>query len=434
MIFELRRHLQFIFDLAVAVYFFWPVIKNAKTWRKIVSLVFLVLCAPLYYAADISIWIRPVFRTIVYFISLWIAGTCSVKKRAYLSILLTTCLTAVQNVFFTPKLIDIYRAVYHFTGIKTLNFVLCIFVQWLLMAITIWAVRKGIAPEKMDDPNIFEIITLLFAIACEFYIKQALPAANEAGGDPRIEITVFSIILNVFVMAFVVAFERYISGKREQEELRLQDALNKAYMRNQENLKRRDEDVRRLHHDMKNHLLAIESLAGAENSGKISEYIQSLNSELHPYDDLVETGNDLLNSILSEKLAHAAANDTEMEIQADCRSISHVNDADLCTIFGNALDNAIEACKKVPDEDDRFISVRTEKLLGQVFIRITNSYSEDIDLKDGLPKTTKKDPRMHGIGLKSIQRTVEKYGGSMRLNAENNKFSMIIMIPEKKPD
>ena len=179
---------------------------------------------------------------------------------------------------------------------------------------------------------------------------------------------------------------------------------------------------------MKNHLLAIEKLAG-EGSERMGEYIGSLAEQLDPYESLVETGNELLNGILAEKQALAKTKKIDLEIQADCKELGFVKDTDLCTIFGNALDNAIEACEKVEKAEDRSIRVKTELLAGQMVIAFTNTYQGEVTLSNGMPLTSKKDKKNHGIGLRSIRRTLEKYNGTLRLKPDADRFTLTVVIP-----
>ena len=426
--FELKAILQFIFDVALVMVFFRPLARQAKSRAHIATgIACLMLTAPLYFYIGIQYYLRVLLRFAVYWLALSVAGIRSFKRNAFFAALVTILFTACQNVFFAPKLVEIYRGTRVFTGSASLDFIICLILQWAVYALVFFYAGSLLKLDRMEHFEPAEWMVLLVSVTCEFYIKQALPSVSSTEGE-HTELTVFSVILSLVVVAFLASFIRYIHEKKAADEMRLQEAINNAYFRNLQLQKERDEEVRRLHHDMKNHLLAIEKLAG-EGSERMGEYIGSLAEQLDPYESLVETGNELLNGILAEKQALAKTKKIDLEIQADCKELGFVKDTDLCTIFGNALDNAIEACEKVEKAEDRSIRVKTELLAGQMVIAFTNTYQGEVTLSNGMPLTSKKDKKNHGIGLRSIRRTLEKYNGTLRLKPDADRFTLTVVIP-----
>ena len=431
MIVELKAILQLVFDIAAVILFFRPISRQTEQTRRIVlSCVLLLITAPLYFLQDIPYASRIIIRLLAYFLSLTVLDSRDLFRNIYVSALVTVMFTTAQNIFFSPLLFEIYRGTKIFTGVHAADLIICLLIQWAVYALMFFYMNRMIKIDKLHRIEFVEWMVLVFAFACEFYIKQALPAVNSKEGE-HFELTVFSVILNIAVIAFLGSFERYTHEKRRAEEMRLQEVMNQAYFKNLELKKQRDEDVRRLHHDMKNHLLAIEKMSEG-GSERINEYIGSLIGELEPYERLVETGNELLNGILSEKLAMAKSKNISLEIQADCSDLGFVSDTDLCTIFGNALDNAIEACEKVEPAEDRVIRVKSESLAGNAFITVTNSCVGTVDISGGIPITTKKDKSMHGIGIRSIKRTLEKYSGDLHMKTENGRFTLTVALPLEK--
>jgi len=114
---------------------------------------------------------------------------------------------------------------------------------------------------------------------------------------------------------------------------------------------------------------------------------------------------------------------------ADGEALSFLDEMDLCSLFGNALDNAIESACQVPEEEQRLIHLTAAREKGFVRVRLSNRCVGTPDLRRGLPETTKADRRYHGFGLKSIRATAEKYGGSMTIRAENGWFELRVLFP-----
>ena len=103
--------------------------------------------------------------------------------------------------------------------------------------------------------------------------------------------------------------------------------------------------------------------------------------------------------------------------------------ADISVLFGNALDNAIEAVSQIPDPEQRLIHLTVSQHLGFLRIQVENRYTGRLRMLNGLPLTTKADNRFHGYGVKSIQATVEKYGGSVTFRGEDGWFELRVLIP-----
>jgi sensor histidine kinase regulating citrate/malate metabolism len=102
---------------------------------------------------------------------------------------------------------------------------------------------------------------------------------------------------------------------------------------------------------------------------------------------------------------------------------------DICSIFGNALDNAIEYETMVADPSRRMIYLGLMQKKGFIYIEVRNYCEEPVKLKNGLPETTKSDTKQHGYGIKSIVYVVHKNNGSIHFENREDEFGMKILIP-----
>ncbi len=114
---------------------------------------------------------------------------------------------------------------------------------------------------------------------------------------------------------------------------------------------------------------------------------------------------------------------------ADGETLAFLDAVDLCAIFCNLLDNAIEAVMKIPDREQRMISLKIAPLGNLVHIVVYNNYAEETVLENGAYCTTKSDRRNHGFGLKSVKMAVEQYRGEMKIYTNGGVFSVNILIP-----
>ena len=96
---------------------------------------------------------------------------------------------------------------------------------------------------------------------------------------------------------------------------------------------------------------------------------------------------------------------------------------DLCVVFGNVVDNAIEACQKLPNEQEKEICISARVIKDVFFIKSTNPTKKDIEISN-IIMTTKEDAIDHGIGLYNIRSIVQKYDGHMQLNCANQIFTI----------
>ena len=115
----------------------------------------------------------------------------------------------------------------------------------------------------------------------------------------------------------------------------------------------------------------------------------------------------------------------------DGKLLFFMDAVDIYTLFGNALDNAIEANRKVA-EDKRCISILIHEKVNLIFIQIENPYSGQLHFRHGLPLTDKPDQNYHGFGVGSIKAMAEKYGGFMTIETQQNIFVLRITIPRSR--
>lgn len=177
-------------------------------------------------------------------------------------------------------------------------------------------------------------------------------------------------------------------------------------------------------HDLKHQIRHI-----ANKSFVSDNVISELESVINIYDSDIKTGNETLDVILTEKRLTCVRKNITFSCIADGKQIDFMEDSDIYSLFGNALDNAIESVLKINDNDKRLIGLLLKKTQGFVSICIRNNY-DNIILKDGDDLiSTKNDNHNHGFGMKSMKLIVSKYDGQLTYSASNSVFSLNIIIP-----
>jgi hypothetical protein len=178
-------------------------------------------------------------------------------------------------------------------------------------------------------------------------------------------------------------------------------------------------------HDLKHQMAAMRWMMENENGEK---FLNEIEKSIRIYDSIVKTGNEVLDTILTEKSLYCEANQIKISCVADGSKLNFMDPIDLYTILGNAIDNAIESVQQFYDEEKRIIDVLIYTKKQFLIINISNPSEQALTFEDDLPISTKIKNGYHGYGLKSIRHTVRKYNGSVKVDVEDNCFYLKIVI------
>lgn len=193
-------------------------------------------------------------------------------------------------------------------------------------------------------------------------------------------------------------------------------------------INRRYDESRKLRHDITNHLLAISRLIDSGNIEGAQKYISEVTERTDLAAQPVRTGSEVLDALLFSKSGQAAQNGVSLEFDMSVSVAGHgISDYDLCTILGNILDNAIEAASAL-SEERRVIRITIGKQMDMLYISCENNYSGELQRRGDRLLTTKSNPISHGYGIPRVTEAAEKYGGTVRINAENGRFLIEILL------
>lgn len=174
-------------------------------------------------------------------------------------------------------------------------------------------------------------------------------------------------------------------------------------------------------HDLKHQLACLEKHRSAEELKELKETIES-------YDSIFKTGSDALDVVLLKKVKLCREKEIELTCLADGEKLSFMSEADIYTLFGNVLDNAISAADKVKEKDKRIICINIMQTGSFIEIQTMNYYEGTLTYVNGLPRTDTDDVLFHGFGMRSIKMITEKYGGDMRIRDDENIFLLDLMF------
>lgn len=183
------------------------------------------------------------------------------------------------------------------------------------------------------------------------------------------------------------------------------------------------------YHDLKHQIAVLRSETDPE---KRNEFLKHMEDEIRQYEAQNKTGNKVLDTVLTSKSLYCAKHGITFTCVADGTLLDFMDIMDICSIFGNALDNAIECELKIADKEKRLIHVTVSQQKNFLILRFENYYEGSLKVKEGRFLTTKKEKEFHGYGIKSIRYTVNKYDGAVSIDTKENWFDLKILIPMKK--
>ncbi|MDU2592187.1 MAG: GHKL domain-containing protein [Paeniclostridium sordellii] len=193
--------------------------------------------------------------------------------------------------------------------------------------------------------------------------------------------------------------------------------------------------VRALYHDMKNHMICIRNLCEDKNIDGLLQYIDSMEVNIVNYNKSNQdfnTGNMIVDSILRVKKSICIEKNIDFFEDMDFSKSDFIDMIDICTIFSNLIDNAIEACDKINNPNiPKKIILKSKYIDGFCVVLIENTKVNEVKQRKTLLLTSKKTSYMHGIGLNNVKKTVKKYLGQINFSYSKNDFTVKIMIPYK---
>ena len=177
-------------------------------------------------------------------------------------------------------------------------------------------------------------------------------------------------------------------------------------------------------HDLKHQIAAIRTKTEKENFDK---YLDRLEDSIIEYGTVVDCGNETINVVLTEKNILCTTCGVKFSYIIDGQLFDFMSEMEIYSLFGNALDNALESCSKVTDPEKRVISLKAASRGDMVVLHVENSFEQPLTMVNGMPQTTKKGSG-HGFGLRSIQNIAEKYNGVATVQASSNLFKLTVLM------
>lgn len=275
-------------------------------------------------------------------------------------------------------------------------------------------------------------ITILSLISSAFVISlvsdySMVHDIDKWGISIRITIVLLIIIVG---SAFPIMIANSIGKAFYTEQSKNFEHQIETQAKHYESLSKSNYELKRFKHDYKNMRIGIKKYIKDGNIKKAEEMIDSCDLSLNQATySLIkfDTGNGIVDAILTEKQEKAATVDTVITFDGAVAA-SAIAATDLCVIFGNTLDNAIEACEKLQTDKQKIIAVVCKCSNGFMFLTITNPIAENVAIHNNTIKTSKQDKTNHGFGLYSLKKAIDKYDGTLNISCDNCLFKCEVVL------
>ncbi len=187
-------------------------------------------------------------------------------------------------------------------------------------------------------------------------------------------------------------------------------------------------------HDYHSHIQTMKAYLALGELDKLEHYLGELDRDLTTVDTVVKTGNVMIDAVLNSKISLARSRRIQVDAKAIVPKALPISEVDFSLILGNLMDNAMEACQKIEEEQQRFIRVYIDILKGQLYLYVMNAVQGRVKGRQtaaggAVKYISTKDSRSHGFGLMRIDKVVERYKGYIDRQDEENVFVTEIMLP-----
>lgn len=259
-----------------------------------------------------------------------------------------------------------------------------------------------------------------------FKWRMSVPALQDEW--PYFDQLVIPKLVVASIIIILLLFRRVIKENKEKTKNELMknklDMQYEHYLSVQESHMK----VKKLYHDINNHICCIDNLKN--NNKEVSEYINNLKDEIKSFKNNYNTGNIILDIIINEKSDICSKKGIKFICDINFSKVDFIKPIDVSSIFANILDNAIEACDKIHDEDvEKYIRIKGTISKAYFVIKCENSKVNNIKFKKNKLLTDKMDKFVHGIGTQSIKSSLDKYDGELLFEDEKDKFTLNLYIP-----
>lgn len=351
------------------------------------------------------------------------------KKMVVIIIILYYTVTALVDFLFAFASMMVLRQefdreVYTHANSWTECVIFCCSRFFMVIFIHMIAKRKYDELDIYEFHNILSVITIVMCVILRRYQISIVGMIYENREDEAgvIGISLVCILLLISFISGLYLKDKIL--KKEKEFLIMRDEMVTQRFHELESVM---EQNRQLSHDLKNHFIILKGYGKEGNCEGICNYIDGVEKEYFSVKVCSWIGNSVADMLIEQKRVQAEKERIAFDIEIVPIEEWLFTDNDTCSLLGNLLDNAIDACKRI-EQNDKWILLQIEIQKNFLFIKISNSIDEMPVMKKGIPVSTKQNKKRHGYGLKSVERIVNKYEGMIMYQSKDQVFQVKLLF------
>lgn len=329
----------------------------------------------------------------------------------------------------------IYQSVNRSNLLQYLLSIVIMLITYIALLFLVKFIMKRINLNKVGKKiwiGIYAIWASIVLLTLKTYQYTTDDTSNKIVGFDNYREVVIALLVIVFCIAIAIIHSDQRVLRIENELLKEQNELQYT---NYLVMQQMDSEIRKLYHDIGNHINMIQVLVERGDTQEAGEYTKRLTEQYRDIKREYYCSNKIINAILIQKLRVCNENRIRYELEISFPKQHSIQDIDLMCVFANLLDNAIESCQR-NSQADNYIKIKTAQVGNYLVIKIINSKAADQKLlvDENIIKTSKKDTLYHGYGLRIIDEIVKQYNGYKELQDNTHEFSAMVMLNLAPPE
>ena len=337
------------------------------------------------------------------------------------------------------------QQMYHSVSIGMALSVFLYMALFVAMAVILRKLIKGAGIMAWQDVLLLSVLNFVGSLIAG--VVSSLLIVNIGSGafilfdekpDLLWKVPMIAVLIFAGEAALIYFWQRYRMLLAERQKHFVEEQQVKAMKKRLEEAENFYGSIRKVRHEMKNHMANIRGLAGAGEYGEIEDYVRRMDETMQELEYKYVTGNAVTDVIINDKYRRAAKSGTAFRVKFEYRETDTISAFDMGIILNNLLENAIEACEKL-EQEKRRISLTLKRKNHFLLVEVENSFDGKLEWQDGeaVPATVKHSslPEIlmeHGVGLKNVRDVAERYLGYMDIKAGRGVFKVTVMLQQKE--
>ena len=453
--------IEIILYACILAAFFRLFMAGKKEWnpqKSIRTLIVFLSYAAVYFiniAADLDGWVCMVIVTALLAAASRYLGID--RKPAFLFGILFFCIrnlsslaVASVNFYTGRRFVQGEESIEKILWNAALNFCLVELLQLILFSVLLYIAGHQLKKCRMELHTrelCYLLLTPLTGILFVNIIFRILLMVSENHVIQLYEqypaligiVPVVAALFYVGILATIASYQKMVGFQEEKERYFVEQQQVHAIQERMAEVDQFYDGIRRMKHEMKNHLTNIKGLLESGDYGGMGQYISRMDESMDAFEFSIKTGNAVTDVIVNDRQKAAEKQGIRFRSEFTYPESERYDAYDIGIIVNNLLQNALEACGKMR-QDDRYIFISSRQKRKFFLIEVRNPFEGEIimDADTNLPISTKeKEPfgrqgSMHGIGLSNVKREAEKYMGDVDIKVKKNEFSVTVMLQERR--